>query len=325
MIDFRDFIKNAEDSVRRHSNGNGTFRRCNSGNEGGDACGCADAINILYTLNVLPKSYSGRAKYIKALQALQNPETGMFTDEEYDSFYTTAYCTAALELLDSHPVYPLSEMLALKEPDKLVEFMENQPWSSEPLMASHRIASLYSALTLTGCADSEWQKAYFSWLHNNTDGDTGLIRSGFINYRKTPPFRYLSGTVRYMFGFEYRHLPMRYPARIIDTCIQFYDRKVSPDFGKKCGFEEMDWVYCMNRSMRRTDYRYKDCKARLKELESVYSDYILGLDFNTDSGLNDMHTLFGVLCTVAELQSALPGTVLTDKPMRLILDRCPFI
>lgn len=316
MIDFRDFIKNAEETVRSHALGNGTFRRRTDGEESG----CADAINILYTLNALPKSYSGRTKYIKALQSLQNPETGMFTDDEHDPFYTTAYCTAALELLDSHPVYPLTEMLGLKEPDKLVEFMENQQWSSEPLLTSHRVAALYAALTAVGAADSAWQEEYFSWLRSNTDGDTGLIRNGFINYRKTPPFKYLSATVRYMFGFEYRHLPMRYPARIIDTCIQFYDRKVSPDFGAKPGFEEMDWVYCLNRSMRQTDYRYKDCKARLKEFEGNYAAYLA-----EQPPFDDLHTLFGVLCTVAELQSALPGTIMTEKPLRLILDRCPFI
>ena len=45
----------------------------------------------------------------------------------------------------------------------------------------------------------------------------------------------------------------------------------------------------------------------------------------TDDGLDDLHALFGTLCALAELQQALPGEIRTARPLRLVLDRRPFI
>ena len=55
------------------------------------------------------------------------------------------------------------------------------------------------------------------------------------------------------------------------------------------------------------------------------ADFVLARDPATDEGLNDLHALFGNLCAFAELQQALPGFVRTDRPLKLVLDRRPFI
>ena len=44
-----------------------------------------------------------------------------------------------------------------------------------------------------------------------------------------------------------------------------------------------------------------------------------------DVTFNDLHCLFGSTCCLAELQSALPGKLISSKPLRLVLDRRPFI
>jgi hypothetical protein len=51
----------------------------------------------------------------------------------------------------------------------------------------------------------------------------------------------------------------------------------------------------------------------------------LGLDFETDDAFNDLHLLFGCACCLAELQQFMPGIVITEKPLKLVLDRRPFI
>lgn len=38
-----------------------------------------------------------------------------------------------------------------------------------------------------------------------------------------------------------------------------------------------------------------------------------------------LHMLFGSVCALAELQTALPGKIITEKPLRLVLDRRPFV
>ena len=49
------------------------------------------------------------------------------------------------------------------------------------------------------------------------------------------------------------------------------------------------------------------------------------IDYEHDESFNDLHMLFGAVCALCELQAALPGKILTSKPLRLVLDRRPFI
>lgn len=45
----------------------------------------------------------------------------------------------------------------------------------------------------------------------------------------------------------------------------------------------------------------------------------------TDDGMNDLHMPFGTVCALAELQRALPGDDVMTRPLRLVLDRRPFL
>ena len=56
-----------------------------------------------------------------------------------------------------------------------------------------------------------------------------------------------------------------------------------------------------------------------------YLKYMYSIDYEHDEGFNDLHMLFGAVCCLCELQSALPGKLITTKPLRLVLDRRPFI
>jgi hypothetical protein len=95
--------------------------------------------------------------------------------------------------------------------------------------------------------------------------------------------------------------------------------------GLRIGFAEIDWLYCMNRSLRQTDHRFAEARAAIETLGRRLADFVLSLDSATDDALNDLHMLFGTLCAFAELQQALPGLVRTERPLKLVLDRRPFI
>lgn len=64
-------------------------------------------------------------------------------------------------------------------------------------------------------------------------------------------------------------------------------------FGRRIGFLEIDWLYA--------------------------------IDVDTHDDFNDLHKLFGTTCALAELQQELRGEIETTKPLRLVLDRRPFI
>ena len=111
----------------------------------------------------------------------------------------------------------------------------------------------------------------------------------------------------------------------LDRCLPRYVPGAAVPLGQRIGFAEIDWFYCMNRSLRQCNHRFEESRAAIEALGQELAEYVLNLNPKTDDGLNDLHALFGNLCAFAELQQALPGLVVTDRPMKLVLDRRPFI
>jgi len=113
---------------------------------------------------------------------------------------------------------------------------------------------------------------------------------------------------------------------MIDTCLDMYwNGKLRNDFGMYVGFLEIDWVYCVTRALRQCNHRFSECVEAVKDFAEKYLDYLMGLEPETDTGMDDLHMLFGAVCCIAELQHFLPGSVITEKPLKLVLDRRPFI
>lgn len=54
-------------------------------------------------------------------------------------------------------------------------------------------------------------------------------------------------------------------------------------------------------------------------------EYLLNADENTDVDFDDLHSLFGASCALAELRQTLPGKPKSSVPLKLVLDRRPFI
>ena len=125
---------------------------------------------------------------------------------------------------------------------------------------------------------------------------------------------------------DYARRPLKYPNTLIDSCIKMYDENMlGKTFGLYAGFCEIDWVYALNRATRQTPYRFYEAKDRLRDFANKFIARLESFDFETDDPINDLHMLFGTVCALAELQNALPGEIVSTRPMRLVLDRRPFI
>ena len=96
-------------------------------------------------------------------------------------------------------------------------------------------------------------------------------------------------------------------------------------FGRRVQFVEADWVYCISRSLRQCTHRFDECMEVVSQFADGYLDYLMSLDMEQHLVADDLHSLFGAMCCVADLQRFLPGQIITDKPLRLVLDRRPFI
>lgn len=332
MYDLRHFIHTVETSVDAHNLGlPGAYRRWTrpgAREANMNPYGCADAANILYTTGRFPTGMEERQAWIGALQGLQDAESGMFNEPTHHPIHTTAHCIAALELFDARPFYPLNDLRKYHRPHELSAFLDTLNWRGNPWNESHRGAGLYVTLVLTGAVNLEWEERYFTWLWEESDPQTGLIGKGRIQPimvgGKPSLFPHLAGTFHYLFNLQYARRPLRFPEKLIDTCLDLYASSNYP-LGSQISFAEIDWVYCLNRAVRQCGHRFGESRQALQEFASRYIPFLLDIDTEDDADFDDLHLLFGALCCLAELQQALPGLIYTQRPLRLVLDRRPFI
>jgi len=137
--------------------------------------------------------------------------------------------------------------------------------------------------------------------------------------------RLLAGTFHYLFNYEHTRRPHPHPAAFVDTCLAIFAAGNEWPLGRTVSFAEVDWVYCLARAMRQTEHRRGEAEKALRAFAADYIDFLTQLDWDTDEGGSDLHRLFGAACALAELQRAVPGLLRSPRPLRLVLDRRPFI
>lgn len=334
-LDLQPFIERVEALVASHRLAEpGQYRRWNWQSADGERdvglnpYGCADAANILYTIGRFPRDTKQRAQWIETLQSLQNPQSGLFYEATHHDIHCTAHCIAALELFDAAPLYPLTALRPLLEAGALEAFLDDLDWRDNPWRASHQGAGCYAALTVAGEASTEWKERYFAWLWREADERSGFWRRNCVNPVQHGAtlslFPHLAGSFHYLFNHEAERRPLPFAAAMVDSCLRLIEDGSFP-LGNAVGFAEVDWVYCLTRSLRQCGHRFEESQTALRTFAARYASYLLALDPQSDEGLNDLHRLFGALCAIAELQQALPGLVRTSHPLKLVLDRRPFI
>jgi hypothetical protein len=302
----------------------GQYRRLVAGKL--DPYGCADAANILYTIGRFPADAAERAQWVATLQSFQNPDDGLFHDPTHHPFHTTAHCIAALELFEARPLHPLRGMAHLAEKDALIAFLDQLDWRNDPWSQSHQGAGVYAARVLAGEATAEWEDWYFDWLWEQADWQTGMWRHGCIgNVGELGQFPHLAGTFHYLFNHEYARRRLRFPTALLDSCLRIQKETIWPKLGKQISFMEIDWVYCLSRALRQGGDKFRTGKHALAAFLDEYYWFLRRLDTAACEPWHDLHLLFGMVCCLAELQQALPGTFRTQRPLRLVLDRRPFI
>lgn len=328
-------IKKISKIVENHKISEGRYSRYIWNNENGDRkmgineYGCADAANILYTIGEFEGDPEKRAEWVKAIQEMQHPDTGIFEEGTHHIIHTTAHCISALELFDAKPLYPVKEFEKYKNYEELYRLLDNLKWKEYCWPQSHQGAGIFAIFAVMDMADLDWQDAYFGWLDREADPETGLWRKGQLP-EGDRFYSTIGCAFHYLFNYEHANRPLPYPTRVIDTLIDMYRNIDNGSFGEfklfeRVQFYEMDFVYMLTRSVAQTGYRYDEVKEVLIDFADRYIDFLEACDPDTHDGMNDIHMLFGAVCCVAELQQFLRGYLVSTKPLRLVLDRRPFI
>ncbi len=330
MYDLRPFIAEVEKIVERHYLGEpGKYARWvtqdreRSRDLGSTPYGCANAVNILYTIGALPSDMEARAAFMKVLQDFQNPENGLFVNPGNYETHTTAFVSGALNLLDAEPLYPAKGFEQYKTKEGLFAFMDSIDWAKNPWLGAHLGAGIYASMLLTSTVSDEWEDYYFEWLDKNADAVTGLWKKDALEGAEA--FHYLASTFHYVFNYEYAKRALPYPKELLDTCIKAYYEGACMDFSKSVGWPDIDFTYLLSRVQRRAGVKYEETQKILKEIADGLISQLLTMNPETSETLNDLNTLFAIVCALAVLQDALPGYIRTSKPLKLVLDKRPFL
>ena len=335
--DITPIIRKISQTVASHRLGAGSYTRWLWQNAKGDRemgqnpYGCADAANILYTIGEFPTEKEEREAFVRNLQSMQG-EDGLFRERTHHFIHTTAHCTAAIELFDAKPASPCTALLPYLDHDRLIGLIEGLDWKKNPWSQSHQGAGIYVAVNLTGAlkgsAAMAWNRCYFDWFRENADEITGFWygRKGTVT-PEAPLYYYMAGGFHYLFNHEYARMPLRYPDKVIDSCIAMYDEPggLPEAFGRQANFIEIDWIYCLTRASRQTPHRFYEIRERLEDFAEKYIAWWMNADWEKNESINDLHMLFGGVCGLAELQQTLRGKLISEVPLRLVLDRRPFI
>lgn len=333
MLNLDNLIEKVRATVQNHKLEEGVYARWLWQNPEGtrkmgpNEYGCADAANIRYMIGDMPSTEAERRACIAGLQSFQDPQ-GLFWEGTHHELHCTAHCTAALELFDVKPALAMPGLDEFRTAEGLRGLLERLDWVGTPWSDAHQGAGVFAAMILTRAADLDWQDAYFSWLDEHCDPEYGMSLKGAIQTGIRPACEHLNGWFHYMFNYHFAHRAYPHAEKLIDTCLDLYaqgDEGLSPQFGRMVGFREIDWVFALNRAAWQTGYRFAESRDVLRDFAQKYIAWLEALGTDRDELWNDLHSLFGCVCCLAELQLALPGEIRSTYPLRQVLDHRPFI
>lgn len=326
VFDLREFVQwihtTFEPSVRLPG-GAGRYARA-PGETGTELYGVADMACILYTLGALHPTESERHEWAAAFQDFQNPATGWLVEKSptHSPLHNTAFALAAMQLLDLTPKFPVK--LGAEYAD-VRSFLGSLDWKSGVYPESHKGAGLGSIHALVAELNTPaWFAEYFAVCDSLFDPNNGLMG------KEKPPggdFDQVGGTFHYGFLYENFNRHMPYPERRIDAVLgtRLADGYWSPDNRL---WLTLDAVYLLTRTLRYCEHRRDEVVACVRSvmanaMRDIFSPEGRRTAF---SARLTVHSVTAAISLAAEAQKFLGAReVVTERPLRLVLDRRPFI
>ena len=261
------------------------------------------------------------------LQKFQDSETGLFHESTHHEYHTTAHCSAALELFDQLPLHPLTALREFDDTARLCEFLDSLAWVDNPWTISHQGAGAFAAKIICETPSLLWQDAYFSHLSALCDPKYGFGKAGATGTDAAPLVYHLNGWFHYLFNFNHCHREIPLAETMIDALIaEYYAGNFENErLVRSIGFRAIDWVFALNRASLQCGYRRKDAQEAIRHFAEQNLPFLDSVDTQTHDTWNDLHALFGTVCCLSELELALPGEVVSTRPLKNVLDRRPFI
>ena len=329
-INIDTIIEKTLDNIEKHKISEGKYTRYIIDPENGEkdtkinAYGVADAANILYTLDAMPKTTEERKAFADTLKSFQDSQSGLFDEGSHHPYHGTAHCMGALELFDELPLYPVKGMDEYRDVSKVSSWLDGLNWST-CRGSGHIGAGVFSALYLERTITTEWMDAFFGYLTENADSRYGMNLKGMFEKGEAPVWLHMGDWFHFLFCFFAANRAFPYADKLVDSCLDmYYEDKMDPTFGKGQRFLDIDWAFTLNRAAHQSGHRLDEAKDVLRTFAKSYVVYLEESPL-TEPQWNDLHLCFGAICGLAEIQRALPGEIMSERTLRQILERRPFI
>jgi hypothetical protein len=293
-----------------------------------DLYGTCDMACVRYSLRALPLDPERRRHWAGVIGGFQSPVTGHFVERGQPShveLHATAYAIAALELLDHQPVHPLRFAEALRSPPAVASFLDALDWTDWVYLESHAGAGVGSIFAnVPSLGSPPWFDAYFAALDAHLDPANGMHgdakpSGGDIDQ--------IGGTFHYAFLHETFRRRLAHAEARIDAVLglQRSDGLWDP---KNPLWLTLDAVYLLSRGVQHTGHRRADVEAAIDRSLGYVTELCSSVDGRRQSFCGPMgtHALTAAVSLLAESQ-AFRGSELvrSDVPLRLVLDRRPFV
>jgi len=290
--------------------------------------GISDMACSLYAIGALHPSEEERGQWAMHFQALQDPESGylLATNPRSHGFlHNTAFALGAMNLLGLRPLHPLRFAAEYDTREKVQAWLDGFDWQSGVYGGSHDGAGLASALALVpGTVPPEWFQWYFDHLDTYIDPNNGMLGRDKPAEGDTDQ---IGGTFHYAFIYEHFHRRMPCAEARVDAILGLQLDNGEWDTGNPW-WMTIDALYMITRGVRHAQYRADDVREAVRRtmatcLERVMDSACRQEYFGKGGGV---HNLTAATNLFAEAQEFLGShEIVTDDPMRLILDKRPFI
>jgi hypothetical protein len=287
--------------------------------------GVADMACTLYTVGALHPSVKEREEWAAAFELFQNPSTGWFIEKDPRTLsqqHNTAFALGAMQLFDLSPRYPLNMG---SEYSDISAYLNSLNWKTGVYTDSHKGAGIGSIYTLVPTLHSTaWFSKYFETCDELFDPNNGMMGR---DKSAGGDMDQIGGTFHYSFLYQFFNRQMLYPEKRIDAVLRLQQPNGYWSTSNHLWLT-LDAIYLMTRTLRYCPHRYEDVRACVQRTlralqQDVYSPEGRKTVF---SKMDGVHSLTAAISIAAEAQNFLGiKEVITDWPLKLVLDRRPFI
>jgi hypothetical protein len=326
VFDLRGFVRWIVEEFERSVRLGGGAGRYPDAPGGADATlyGAADMACVLYAIGALQPTEKQRVEWGEAFERFQLPETGWFLQKSFglSPEHNTAFALGAMQLMDLEPRYAVKMDAEYDDPKA---FLNTLNWKTNVYRDAHRGAGIGAIRALApGLRSVEWFAEYFAACDERFDAKNGLMGE---DKPATGDTDQIGGTFHYAFLYEYFHRRMPYPERRIDTVLGL-QREDGFWLEGNYLWLTLDAIYLMTRTLRYCAHRQEEVRASVRRAVRAVEAAAWSAEGRKRSFSKGqaVHAATVACAIAAEAQQFLGAQeVVTDWPLRLVLDRRPFI